>query len=138
MISISNTYFIPSILILSFVFFVFDVETNICFQTNKNLSLYLFLYFHHVLALFLYIGWLSASKTILLFYVFLVLLIIVHWITNDQKCILTQIVNYYCELPDAEGFHDVFYLIGMKQQKWFNTFIYSYLFFALIVSIYKI
>jgi hypothetical protein len=136
--SISNEYFIPLILILSFLFFVMDIATNKCFLQPKSFGLYLFLYFHHIVALFLYIGWLSASKTILFIYLFLVFIIVVHWVTNDQKCILTQIVNYYCGLPDAEGFHDIFYLTGMKQQEWFNSFIYSYLLIASIVTIYKL
>jgi hypothetical protein len=93
---------------------------------------------HHLIAVFLYIGWLSASKTVLMFYIFAVGLIILHWFTNDQKCILTQVINYYCSYPDAEGFHDIFYFTGMKNQSWFNTFIYSYLIIAIVVSVYKI
>lgn len=139
-ISISDQYFFELLFGLAFISFLYDIQTNTCFQEGqtKNLGLYLFLYFHHVLALFLYIGWLSNSVNVLLFYCFFLVLIVLHWITNDQKCVLTQIVNYYCGFPDEEGFHDIFYFVGMKQKTWFNTFIYSYLFFVFVLSIYKI
>jgi hypothetical protein len=75
----------------------------------------------------LHIGWISSSKIILEFYAFTIFLIVLHWFTNDQKCILTQIVNYYCGFPDGETFHDIFYFLGMKQKDGFNSFIYSYL-----------
>jgi hypothetical protein len=136
--SVPRRKFILVLLCLSFLFFVVDIITNPCFSSAKPIGLYLFLFFHHVVATFLYIGWIAASKTILLIYVFLVWVIVVHWITNDQKCILTQIVNYYCGSPDDEGFHDIFYVIGMKQQSWFNAFIYSYLLLTSFYSLYKV
>ena len=136
MIVLANSEFWILIFVLSFLSFIYDIKTNVCFKLNKSFGLYLFLFFHHFLAVFLYIGWISNSKFILIFYCLFVSIIILHWITNEQKCILTQVINYYCNLPDEEGFHDVFYFIGMKQQKWFNSFIYIYLitvFFNFIV-----
>jgi hypothetical protein len=135
--SLSNTKFFILLFVLAFISFIYDIQTNICFESHQSPSLYLFLYFHHVVALFLYFGWLSSSKTILLIYAFTVFLIILHWFTNNQKCILTQIVNYNCGLPDNEGFHDIFYFLGMKKQTWFNPFIYTYLVLFLIISLYK-
>ncbi len=139
MISIPDRYFIPLLFLLAFVSFLWDITHNICFQKeSKSIFLYLFLYFHHLLALFLYFGWLSANKNILIFYCFTVFLIFLHWMTNDQKCVLTQIVNYFCGADDREGFHDIFYFIQIKQKDWFNIFIYSYLIFGFMISVYKI
>jgi hypothetical protein len=137
--SIGNTNFFSLLFILSFVSYIYDVETNQCFSNSKqSIGVNLFLYFHHVVALFLYIGWISSSKIILEFYVFTIFLIVLHWFTNDQKCILTQIVNYYCGFPDGEAFHDIFYFLGMKQKDGFNSFIYSYLGIVFVITIYKI
>jgi hypothetical protein len=136
--SISDSKFFSLLFLIAFVSYIYDFETNVCFVKTKQMGLHLFLYFHHVVALFLYFGWLSSSKTILILYAFTIFIIILHWFTNDQKCIITQIVNYYCGLPDAEGFHDIFYFLGMKQQDWFNSFIYSYLGFVFIITLYKI
>lgn len=136
--SIPCPYFLYLLLFFSFLSFLIDIYDNPCFYQQRSLGLYLFLFGHHFLALFLYFGWLSSSPTILLLYCFTVFIIILHWITNDQKCVLTQVVNYYCNLPDREGFHDIFYYIGFKQKSWFNNFIYSYLIIAIIISIYKL
>jgi hypothetical protein len=97
-----------------------------------------FLFFHHLLAVFLYFGWLSPSPVFLGLYILLVLLVVFHWMTNHQKCYLTQIINRYCGYDDGEGFHDLFYIFKMKQQNWFDRFIYSYLLFTFILSLLKI
>ena len=137
LIGLSDQSFLYFLLIISFLFFMIDVSTLKC-KIYCNPGFYLFLYLHHLLAAFLYFGWLSKNKSILIFYDFLIFLIILHWFTNDQKCICTQIVNYYCGIADDEGFHDIFYFTGIKQNQWFNNFIYSYLIIAFIYSAFKI
>jgi hypothetical protein len=138
--------FIPFIFYASIIFFLLDVITNPCFldffTDNQNLlkkfSMLEFLFLHHLLAVILYFGWLSESKLFLEFYVLLVLLIVFHWMTNDQMCILTQIINWFCGIDEREPFHDIFWLTGMKDQNWFNSFIYTFLIFGFIISLIKI
>ena len=138
--SFPQDIFIQFILILTMVSFLIDVFSNPCFSGADNLSFGMleFLYFHHLLAVVLYFGWLSPSRTFLGFYIVLVIVIIFHWMTNDQKCILTQIINRYCNYDDGERFHDLFYILNLKSKSWFDPFMYFYLFFGFVLSLYKI
>ena len=147
--SIQDNQFLLFIFYASILSFILDISTNSCFknlfsennvETNnlKKISILEFLFLHHVLAVYLYFGWLSSSKFYLEIYVGLVLVIIFHWMTNNQKCILTQIINWYCGYNDHEWFHDIFWITGIKSKTWFNTFIYTYLTFGVILSLVKI
>jgi hypothetical protein len=141
--SLSQDLFIKFIFTLTLVSFIIDVFTNPCFSQSFEPSFQLFamlefLYFHHLLAVMLYFGWLSPSRTFLGFYILLVILIIFHWMTNNQKCILTQIINRYCKYDDGERFHDLFYILNLKSKTWFDSFMYIYLFFGFVLSLYKI
>jgi hypothetical protein len=141
--SLPQDLFIKFIFTLTLVSFLIDVFTNPCFSQTLDPSLHSlgmleFLYFHHLLAVVLYFGWLSPSRVFLGFYLLLIIIIIFHWMTNDQKCILTQIINRYCNYEDGERFHDLFYIFGLKSKTWFDTFIYIYLFFGFVLSLYKI
>jgi hypothetical protein len=140
MVGLPSSSFWILIFLFSLLSFTLDISTNECFKNYRRTTagLYVFLFFHHFLAAFLYIGWISNSKFILIFYCLFVIVIVLHWITNEQKCILTQIINYYCKFPDEEVFHDIFYFIGMKKQTWFNTFIYAYIFVSFLISLFKI
>ncbi len=138
MIGLSDKNFIFLCFSLAFIFFVIDLSTSKCLWRSEPLWLIGFLYLHHLLAIFLYIGWLSSSNTILTLYIFTVLIIILHWFTNNQKCVLTQVINYFCSYDDSEGFHDIFYFVGLKNQKWFDLFLYGYLIIAILISGYKI
>lgn len=148
--SLPEDLFIRFIFTLTLVSFLIDVFTNPCFNRSlfpssnmDNLSLRAFgmlefLYLHHLLAVILYFGWLSPSRIFLGFYILLVIGIIVHWMTNDQKCILTEIINRYCDYDDNERFHDLFYILNLKSKSWFDKFMYVYLIFAFILSLYKV
>ena len=145
--SLSNDNFLIFIFTFTLLSFVMDIFTNPCFlhlidnenhATFEKFSILQFLFVHHLLAVVLYFGWLSPSRTFLQFYVLLVVLILFHWMTNNQRCILTQIINRYCGYDDNELFHDIFYILNMKNQPWFDPFIYIYLFWGFTISLIKI
>jgi len=150
MIFIPKDKFILFIFYASLFFFVLDIFTNPCFIKNffemedksnlKKISLLEFLFLHHVLAVYLYFGWLAPTKGYLEIYVILVLVVVFHWMTNNQKCILTQIINWYCVYDDGEYFHDIFWFLGVKEQNnWFNwMFIYLVLLFGSTYALIKI
>lgn len=144
--SLPQDLFIRFIYTLTLVSFMIDVFTNPCFHKTFDFSstpissfgMLEFLYLHHLLAVILYFGWLSPSRVFLGFYILLVIIIIFHWMTNHQKCILTQIINRYCDYDDNERFHDLFYILNLKSKSWFDTFMYVFLFFTFVLSLYKI
>lgn len=140
--SLPQDIFMNFILSLTLISFLIDVFTNPCFYkitpSLRAFGMLEFLYLHHLLAVILYFGWLSPSKIFLGFYILLVIIIIFHWMTNNQKCILTQIINRYCNYDDNERFHDLFYILNLKSKSWFDMFMYIYLFLAFVLSLYKI
>lgn len=54
---------------------------------------------HRLLTIFMYFGWLFNNKIVSIVYILILLTIIVHWLTNDWKCILTEYENYICDYP---------------------------------------
>lgn len=54
---------------------------------------------HRLITIFMYFGWLFNNKIILFVYILLLSTIIIHWITNDWKCLITEYENYICDYP---------------------------------------
>jgi len=145
--SIPQDTFNQIVFYASLFFFIADIYTNYCFNQNlvykkdsilNKITILELLFFHHVLAFYLYFGWLSSSSFYLKLYVSLVLIVILHWLTNKDRCILTQIINWYCGYEDAEPFHDIFWFIDLKSKKWYDIFIICYLMVGLIIAMIKI
>jgi hypothetical protein len=62
-----------------------------------------------------------------------------HWYTNNNKCILTEIYNELCNLDGSTPFNDVFDIIGLKQYDWWNTKgHYIYLLFGFSIATIKL
>jgi hypothetical protein len=54
---------------------------------------------HRLITIFMYFGWLFNNKIVLAVYILMLLTIIIHWFTNDWKCLITQYENYICDYP---------------------------------------
>jgi hypothetical protein len=101
------------ILILTCIVFILNVYKNTktinCFTNqsfiNKIIILLITL-IHIVVVLFLFCGWLFFNKKILLVYLVFQLCLMLHWITNEWKCKLSQIVNNICKFEDSLIFYD--------------------------------
>ncbi len=73
------------------------------FNDTCNPGLYaLFLYLtHHLLDIYLFFSiFFLQTKLDFMLHALLVILIIIHWLTYDNKCILTVIMNRECGYPD--------------------------------------
>jgi len=55
-----------------------------------------------------------------MFYLLTPIIVIVHWVTNDNKCILTQIHNKLCDRNENKEFNDLFNIVGLKKYNWWN------------------
>ena len=80
-----------------------------CFKNQsviKKIIILLITLIHIIVVLFLFFGWLFFNKKILLVYLIFQLLIIIHWIINEWKCKLSQIVNNICKFEDSLIFYD--------------------------------
>ena len=64
---------------------------------------------------------------------------LIHWLTNDNKCYLTQKINKICNLNDNVLFNDIFLIIGLKKYSIWNNFLYYvYLVITLCIAFYKL
>jgi len=110
-------------LILGSISFILDIKSNDCIKKSKYKTslIYLNLYFHHLLNVFLNYGWISDDPVVLKIYLVLPLFVLLHWKTNNEKCAVTQHANYICGNPDEEYLHDILYLLGIKNLEYYNV-----------------
>jgi hypothetical protein len=106
------------IIIVSVLFLVqfgLDLLTNKCVQKNFDLKLVSILFIHHLISTFSNFGWIFNDKKILTLYLLFPLGTLVHWLTNKNKCILTDSFNKICGYRHYEYFHDLFYFLNIKK-----------------------
>ena len=94
---------------------------------------------HHILATLSNFGWLFNSKITLILFCVTNILIIIHWISNKNKCLATQKLNKLCGFPDDHSFPEFFYIIGLKKYDFWNNWLaYIYYITILLIAIYKL
>jgi hypothetical protein len=120
------------IIILGCIFFIIDV----CTFSYCNKKAYPILLIHHIINIFAQFGFLFNDKTLLTIYVFAPILTMIHWKTNNNKCVLTQIVNEMCGYDMY--FRDIWFLMGLKNAKYYSEIHYSYLIVGWIIAIVKL
>ena len=79
---------------------VYDMCTR--FKTclcNGKIEILPILFIHRLMFVFLYFGWLFDDKLILGLYLLFMISLQVHWLFNDNQCIITQIERSICDLP---------------------------------------
>jgi hypothetical protein len=95
------------------------------------------LFFHHLVNIFSQFGWLSSNIYVLYFYLTVPLIVLIHWKTNENRCIWTQRTNKMCDIPEGY-FRDWMGLIGIKKQTWYDTFHISLLVVGWCIALWKI
>ena len=96
--------------LLSFIQFMIDISMFPCFIHGFPL-----LYFHHIVNIYIYIGGILFNP---LYHILFLLFTILHWITNDNKCFLTEYTNSIC-YPEVKGykqFNDFIKMIGYQDK----------------------
>ena len=85
------------IIIISLIRISIDmtIKYKNCFY-KKDVSFILFL--HSFIWVFTYLGCLYTDKKILYIYLTTIFIIMLHWLTNKNKCIMTTFVNEKCNL----------------------------------------
>jgi len=90
---------------------------------------------HRALFIFLSVGWLSSNKTILTLYLLTLVGLFIHWQTNNCYCVLTQLHNKFCNLPDDKQYDFCFTMFNRETACKLS---YTCLFVLAIIVIYKI
>jgi hypothetical protein len=120
------------IFVLGLVFFIIDIKTFKYCTTD----VYPILLLHHVVNIFAQFGFLCTDKNLLLIYLFTPILVMLHWKTNKNKCILTQMVNKQCGYKHMY-FRDIWFLLGFKNIPNYGQLHYIYLSFAWFVGLLR-
>ena len=95
----------------------------------------LLLYFNHFVDVYIYFGsYFLYPHYNLLF----ILLTIIHWYTNDNKCILTEIVNKECypKYKEYKPFNDFMNMSGINN--YYPNISYYYLIFLIFYNLKNI
>jgi hypothetical protein len=122
--------------ILFIIQYSLDVFQNECISRLKdkkvlglsNLAL------HHIISIFANFGWLYNNKKILIGNLILILIILLGWVTNKNKCFITEEFNKLCAYENYEFFHDFFYYFNIKI---LHPPYYIFLIFILLYKINK-
>jgi len=115
----------------------FNITTGECIRKlrEKRGKIIRLIFFHQVISFFASFGWIANSKIILVLFVALNIIILIHWITNRNRCFVTQQLNNICGIDDR-WFPDLFYFVGFKKFSIWNNYL-SYI-YSILVSIYAI
>lgn len=90
---------------------------------------------HRIIMIFIYFGWLFNDKRILKFYLIFFGVIVIHWLTNNFRCFLTQYEQKVCDFP-KDQYYDYFYQIFEKHTA---TIIANFLKFSIAcIVVYKL
>ena len=95
------------------------------------------LFFHHLINIFSQFGWLSSNIYVLYVYLTVPIVVLIHWKTNQNRCVLTERTNKMCDIPDGY-FRDWMELVGIKKQTWYDTFHMSFLITGWCIALWKI
>lgn len=129
------------IILLGILSYLLDISTapkryySKCINKTK---FHLKLLLHHTIVMFIFFGWLSNNKYLLIIYVFIPFILIIHWKTNNNRCVMTEDVNNMCGLDKDEYIRDFLYIIGFKKTKYYDPVYKIFLLFTLGVVIYKL
>lgn len=129
-----------SIVTVGVIFYIIDILTikghyMNCRNTIKTNSVLLI---HHIINIFAQFGWMCDNKYILYAYLFAPLIVLMHWKTNDNKCVLTQYVNDNCNIDQKVYFRDIWWFLGIKKLKKYDLMHKSYLITVWFIALIKL
>jgi hypothetical protein len=142
-----DIYVLYFIIILSVITFIIDIRTNNnteCLNRPDNffikkICICYSLFIHHLLQNFAVFGWLFNNKLILWFYVLIPFLMFIHWKTNNNQCVITQIVNGLCKFADSDYFNGIFNIFHFTDFSIWNNYLhYLYIIITCIIALFKI
>jgi len=117
--------------ILSLIQYRMDIHMHPCNHIWGNVILYI----HHIFGIYIYFGGFLLNP---LYHFIIILLTMMHWISNDNKCFLTEIVNDICypEYSEYKQFNDFSKMLGLQDN--YPNISYYYLLMIMIYDYYLI
>jgi hypothetical protein len=124
-------------IIIGIISFIGDIYSgknklyNSCKQPSYTLTI---LFLHHLYASFIYFGWLSNHKNILILHLISIAIAIMLQLNNEMRCPSTDIVNNNCNITRVNYLRDFLYFTNIKKENLY----YVYVFFSFMISCIKI
>ena len=116
-------------ILLFLIQYLNDIFTNkICNSLKGDL----FLLFHHLVSIYILFGGLLFNKYL---HGLFIIIVLIHWLTNNNKCELTQITNRYCGYQENKPFYDIIYTLSIE--KIIENFHWYLLLLLLFIDFYK-
>lgn len=116
------------LLVFFFIQYSYDRVTSKC-ETNIGDIL---LFIHHLISAYVYLGFLFDP----LYHLIFITIIIIHWLTNNNRCFISPLTNKYCGNPDDYRFRDILYFTNISTL--FPNVLYLILFIYIIYDCYII
>jgi hypothetical protein len=92
---------------------------------------------HRLLNVFMYFGWIFDNKVVLIFYVISLLLLIIHWISNNWKCVLTKYENAVCGFDEDERYDYLYRAFDEKTASILTVILKIIIFSFIIYKLFK-
>ena len=99
---------------LSYLIDIYTSPTNYYKKCIKKPEFHAKLLFHHIIVIFIFFGWLSNNKYLLMIYLFVPIILIMHWKTNNNRCAMTETVNSMCGLDKDDYIRDLYSQISAQ------------------------
>lgn len=110
-------------LLFTIIQYTWDRLTTYC---NTNIGEIL-LFIHHLMSAYIYLGGFLFNP---LYHLIFISIILIHWITNNNKCYVTQLTNRYCEYKENKNFEDIIQKLKIYR---IHKHIHWYLLISIIV-----
>lgn len=122
---------IQYLLFISTIQYLIDIQMYPCNNIKGNILLYI----HHIINVYIYFGAFLFNP---FYHLISLILIVIHWITNDNKCKLTEWMNEICypEYTEYKGFNDLSRMIGLQDK--YPNISYYYIFIMIIYDLFLI
>ena len=116
---------------VSTIQYIIDIQIYPCNKLNGHLLLYI----HHLVDIYLKFGGFLFNP---LYHLISIILTIIHLITNNNQCFLTEWVNKVCypEYIEYKGFNDFSRMLGLQDK--YPDINYYYLFILIIYDLFKL
>lgn len=94
--------------------FIFDIcfEYKKCYADHPKIGIVLLI--HALIWSYSYLGWIYCDKRMNQIYLLFLLCMIIHWVTNNNRCVVTESTNCICDFDIKRRYEndsDDYYLL---------------------------
>lgn len=103
--------------------YLWDRSTSTCLTLKGEILLII----HHIICVYIYLGCFLFNPK---YHLILIIIVLVHWFTNNNFCELTILTNKYCGYNKEKKFEDLSYKLNLTR---INKNIHYYYLIGLII-----